>query len=136
MKQAYTEIESPVGRLLLAGDDAVLRALLFRDGPKEPSLTRTGPGPAPFRAVVAQLRAYFAGELQTFSVDLNPEGTTFQRLSGRSYRTYRMAKRFPTASSPQGSATRTRRVPSASPMDRTRSRSSSRVIASSVRMGS
>ena len=34
MKQAYTEIDSPVGRLLLAGEQGCLRALLFGEGPK------------------------------------------------------------------------------------------------------
>lgn len=80
MKQAYFEIDSPVGRLLLAGEDGCLRALLFGDGPKG-----AGPqpdwrhDPGPFRSVSEQLESYFAGELRTFAVNLDPEGTAFQR---------------------------------------------------------
>src|SRR5438128_6262890 len=75
MKQAYTEIDSPVGRLLLAGDEGCLRSLLFAATPKVD--WRSDPGP--FRNVIEQLNSYFAGELQTFSVTLAPEGTAFQK---------------------------------------------------------
>jgi methylated-DNA-[protein]-cysteine S-methyltransferase len=34
---------------------------------------------APFREVIAQLEAYFAGELRRFDLPLAPEGTPFQR---------------------------------------------------------
>lgn len=79
MKQVYTEIESPVGRLLLAGEQGCLRALLFGDGPKG-ATPRTDwyPDPIPFRHVIDQLDAYFHGELRDFSVNLEPEGTPFQ----------------------------------------------------------
>jgi methylated-DNA-[protein]-cysteine S-methyltransferase len=75
MKQAYTEIDSPVGRLLLAGDEGCLRSLLFAATPEVDWRS----DPAPFRNVIEQLNSYFAGELQTFSVTLAPEGTAFQK---------------------------------------------------------
>src|SRR4051794_33168435 len=81
MTNAYTEIDSPVGRLVLVGDESCLRMLLFQSGPKAAK-----PKPdwccdaTPFRAAVEQLRAYFAGELESFSLNLAPEGTAFQLL--------------------------------------------------------
>jgi methylated-DNA-[protein]-cysteine S-methyltransferase len=79
MKQAYTEIDSPVGRLLLAGEPGCLRALLFGEGPKSAAAHQDWVADAvPFRPVIDQLNAYFAGELREFAVNLDPEGTLFQ----------------------------------------------------------
>ena len=75
----YTTVDSPIGSLLLAGDDAALRLLWFVEGRQvaapEPSWIEDA---RPFRDVVAQLGAYFAGTLQRFDVPLNPGGTPFQ----------------------------------------------------------
>ncbi|HXY10946.1 MAG TPA: methylated-DNA--[protein]-cysteine S-methyltransferase [Terriglobales bacterium] len=75
----YTEIESPVGRLLLAADEAGLRQIQFVEGRRrarpEPSWTKDR---TPFTALIRELRAYFAGELECFSQPLAPEGTSFQ----------------------------------------------------------
>ena len=76
MKQAYTEIDSPVGRILLAGEEGCLRALLFGEGPKRATPQEDWVADAvPFRRVIDQLNAYFAGELREFAVNLDPEGT-------------------------------------------------------------
>jgi methylated-DNA-[protein]-cysteine S-methyltransferase len=77
---AYTEIESPVGPLLLAADEAGLRAVLFMDGfhKHKPDPTWKH-DPAPLRETVKQLQAYFAGQLQEFDLPLAPEGTPFQQ---------------------------------------------------------
>lgn len=76
---SYTQIESPVGPLLLAGDDAGLREILFVNGRHtarpEPAWLEN---PKPFRETIYQLRSYFAGELETFDLPLAPEGTPFQ----------------------------------------------------------
>jgi methylated-DNA-[protein]-cysteine S-methyltransferase len=76
----YTEMESPVGRLLLAVDEAGLRHIRFVDGSRkerpEPSWTKD---PGPFTALIHELRAYFRGELKRFDQPLAPEGTSFQR---------------------------------------------------------
>ena len=74
MTQAYSEIESPVGRLLLSGEPGCLRVLSFGGQPKE----TWREDPTPFQQVIEQLRAYFEGELHEFSVALDPEGTPFQ----------------------------------------------------------
>lgn len=77
---AYTYFESPVGRLLLAGDEHALQLLSFPGGRRA-----VGPQPdwfaaeAPFRAAAAQLGAYFAGELRVFDLPLRPHGTAFQQ---------------------------------------------------------
>ena len=74
MTQAYSEIESPVGRLLLSGEPGCLRVLSFGGQPKE----TWREDPTPVQQVIEQLRAYFEGELHEFSVALDPEGTPFQ----------------------------------------------------------
>ena len=76
----YCLVSTPIGRLLLAGDDKGLRRISFQNGshPVEPAQgwQRTE---EPFRGIVAQLEAYFAGKLRRFDVALAPEGTPFQR---------------------------------------------------------
>lgn len=70
----YTWMESPVGRLLLAGDEKGLRKLLFRGKPEK----GWREDPNALTEPVRQLRAYFAGELHDFDLPLAPEGTPFQ----------------------------------------------------------
>ncbi len=75
----YTEMESPVGPLLLVADDIGLREILFVNGRHkarpDPAWKREVGG---FKNVSHQLRAYFAGELEDFDLTLAPEGTPFQ----------------------------------------------------------
>jgi methylated-DNA-[protein]-cysteine S-methyltransferase len=76
----YRIVESPVGRLLVAGDVDGLRLLLFA-GPTR----RVAPQPDWRRdygrldGVCAELDAYFRGDLRRFTVPTVPEGTPFQR---------------------------------------------------------
>jgi methylated-DNA-[protein]-cysteine S-methyltransferase len=76
----YTQMESPVGPLLLAGDKDSLRFVSFGSSER-----RLVPGPgwtkdkAPFAEVMRQLRAYFDGKLKEFDLPLTLEGTDFQR---------------------------------------------------------
>jgi len=75
----YTQIESPLGPLLLVADDAGLRQILFVNGrhaAQPESLWEKVT--APFTETVRQLHAYFAGELENFDLQLAPEGTPFQ----------------------------------------------------------
>jgi methylated-DNA-[protein]-cysteine S-methyltransferase len=88
------EIESPVGPLLLAADAAGLRRIVFLNGRRaaRPADHHRVPPPAPppeehsiaaegqriLTETIHQLRAYFSGDLESFSLPLAPEGTPFQ----------------------------------------------------------
>jgi methylated-DNA-[protein]-cysteine S-methyltransferase len=77
---AYTYFESPLGPLLLAADEAGLRRIEFATAGRAASPDSDWRKDAkPFRETVRQLRAYFAGELEAFTLTLAPEGTPFQR---------------------------------------------------------
>ena len=77
---SYTYIDTPVGRLMLAGcDDHGLRYIAFQFGsgamaPK-PGWKQSA---APFREVERQLREYFRGKRTAFDLRLHPKGTPFQ----------------------------------------------------------
>ena len=74
MKQAYTEIDSPVGRLLLAGRRGSPAGAAFREGRKAPTPQADWVPMRPFRPVVAAIaRPTFAGELREFAVNLTPK---------------------------------------------------------------
>jgi methylated-DNA-[protein]-cysteine S-methyltransferase len=87
---SYTTIQSPIGELLLTGDETSAGGQ-SRPGVALTSVSMTGqrnapqPGagwrhaPEAFADVTRQLRAYFAGELTTFDVTLDPRGTPFQQ---------------------------------------------------------
>ena len=76
----YRPLITPIGPLLLAGDAAGLRFVLFSRGRKS-----VAPRPEwePDRGLldepVKQLSAYFAGKLREFELAVAPEGTSFQR---------------------------------------------------------
>lgn len=76
----YCDLFTPVGRLLVAGDEEGLRRISFQSGfnPVEPA-GEWRRSEEPFREASAQLEAYFAGELRKFDLALTPEGTPFQR---------------------------------------------------------
>jgi methylated-DNA-[protein]-cysteine S-methyltransferase len=76
----YTQMESPVGPLLLAGDRDSLRFVSFESSQRclkpRPDWTEDK---EPFGEVMWQLRAYFDGKLKEFDLPLTLEGTEFQR---------------------------------------------------------
>jgi len=76
----YDIIESPIGPILLAGNEKGLRHLNFLKGKKIIEV------PADwienkefFREATRQLEAYFSGKLESFDLKLAPEGTDFQK---------------------------------------------------------
>ena len=92
----YAWRDSPIGRLLVARDDVAVRhvAIPERDPARPDSPRRSGrrpaapePAPAPgwrrddagLAREVAELDAYFAGELRRFEMAVAPEGTPFRR---------------------------------------------------------
>jgi methylated-DNA-[protein]-cysteine S-methyltransferase len=76
----WYEIDSPVGRLFLAGDAAALTRVHFQSpGSRlraDPAWRYDG---AAFATVSAELEEYFAGTRRAFSVGVALEGTDFQR---------------------------------------------------------
>jgi len=83
---SYTTLDSPLGELLLVGEES-------STAPGGTALTslsippQRGPGtvqphwrrdPRPFAEAVRQLRAYFAGELSCFELEFRTTGTEFQ----------------------------------------------------------
>ncbi len=75
----YCYLDTPIGELLLAGDDEALCLLGFPEGSM-----RREPEPdwiyseKPFVKARKQLKAYFKGERKTFDLNLKPGGTEFQ----------------------------------------------------------
>ena len=65
--------------MLLAADDAGLRQILFRQRQASGAAgSAWKEDRAPLNKTIRQLRAYFAGELEDFDLQLAPEGTPFQ----------------------------------------------------------
>lgn len=81
MTTYFSQINSPIGQLLLAGDGTSLTLLAMHEQKYYGGRPLDGwqRDDAPFRAVREQLEAYFAGELHIFDVPLAPSGTDFQR---------------------------------------------------------
>lgn len=80
MRLSYTYLESPIGKLLLAGDANRLQQILFStDG--RPAIPDPEWQEDAFALADAlrQLKAYFAGELESFDLSLSPQGTPFQQ---------------------------------------------------------
>jgi methylated-DNA-[protein]-cysteine S-methyltransferase len=75
----YRTVDSPVGPLTLAGRDGRLRHLRMVDQTYEPSREGWMADDSAFADAVAQLEAYFAGDLIEFELDLELMGTDFQR---------------------------------------------------------
>jgi methylated-DNA-[protein]-cysteine S-methyltransferase len=73
----YRVAGSPVGALLLAGDDEALTGLRFWDGRQPPAGLRRDDDR--FAAEVAQLEEYFAGRRTAFTVPLRLDGPAFER---------------------------------------------------------
>ncbi len=75
----YCYLPTPIGDLLLAGDEEALCVVGFPEGSR-----RREPEPhwifseKPFGETCRQLRAYFDGSLREFDLPLRPAGTKFQ----------------------------------------------------------
>jgi methylated-DNA-[protein]-cysteine S-methyltransferase len=80
----HTYMESPVGRLLLEGDDKGLQRVAFTKGKAGQAIPLPDSHPDPLRRpgplqdAVNQLKAYFAGDLRGFDLPLKLQGTPFQ----------------------------------------------------------
>lgn len=80
----YGYLESPVGHLLLVADADHLRGISFPEGSrKQEPQTIWRRDDDWFPVTIAQLRAYFAGELTQFNLPLLFDGTPFQNTVWR-----------------------------------------------------
>jgi methylated-DNA-[protein]-cysteine S-methyltransferase len=76
----HTVTDSPYGPLTLVAEDGVLCGLYMTDHRHRPPEETFGPGDDTlFAETEEQLKAYFAGELKEFTVELRLNGTSFQR---------------------------------------------------------
>jgi methylated-DNA-[protein]-cysteine S-methyltransferase len=77
----YCYLQSPIGPLLIAGDESAIHSILFpkngKTQPPERGWTELQRGPV--AETVRQLREYFEGYRKEFDLPLAPEGTEFQR---------------------------------------------------------
>jgi len=76
----YTLVGSPIGELLLTGDEHALHGLWMQDGARPRRLgSNWHRADEPFTAAREQLGAYFAGERSGFDLALMMDGTPFQQ---------------------------------------------------------
>lgn len=76
----YDIIESPIGPILLAGNEEGLRHLIFLKRERKIEIPESWiKNDEFFREAARQLKAYFSGKLNSFDLKLAPEGTDFQK---------------------------------------------------------
>ena len=76
----FSELESPVGSLLLLGDGTALTGLYMHEQRYRPPLPDScEQNDRVFKDAREQLKAYFAGKLQHFELELAGQGSSFQR---------------------------------------------------------
>ncbi|MBZ5605345.1 MAG: methylated-DNA--[protein]-cysteine S-methyltransferase [Acidobacteriia bacterium] len=76
----YGYLETPIGTLLIAGDDAI-HAIYFPKNGKavKPEADWTESSRGAVGVAIKQLKEYFSGKRAEFELPLAPEGTAFQR---------------------------------------------------------
>lgn len=81
----YCYLDSPIGTLLVAGDEEAIRRIEFprdgKPGKPEPEWIESARGTV--AEAVRQLGEYFSGHRAEFELPLAPEGTAFQRTVWR-----------------------------------------------------
>jgi|HubBroStandDraft_5_1064220.scaffolds.fasta_scaffold268992_1 methylated-DNA-[protein]-cysteine S-methyltransferase len=77
----YCYLDSPIGKLLIAGDsDAIHQINFAKNGkPSRPEAEWQESSRGPLAQAARQLTEYFAGKRTDFDLPLAPEGTEFQR---------------------------------------------------------
>ncbi len=76
----YRYVNSPIGALLLAGDDEGLKFVGFPEGKGQVQpQSEWKKDERAFKDVKKQLDEYFTGKRKTFDLKLAPSGTAFQR---------------------------------------------------------
>jgi methylated-DNA-[protein]-cysteine S-methyltransferase len=72
----YTYVDTPIGAILVAGDENTIIEIHFAGAEPKSDWTRDDDA---LCEGARQLRAYFAGERTTFDLPLAPRGTEFQQ---------------------------------------------------------
>ena len=72
-----TFLETPLGTLLIQGDQDGISVIKFVENQKE--ALETDEIPRELRDTVDQIKNYFDGTLNEFTIKLNPQGTEFQK---------------------------------------------------------
>lgn len=76
----YSYLSSPLGPILIAGDEDGLRLINFQRNASLPAAASAWTEDRqPLRDAIDQLEAYFAGTLRDFTLKLAPVGTPFQQ---------------------------------------------------------
>ena len=109
---SHASMESPIGPLLLAGT-SVVSTVYFRERPaSNVAVADWVEDENPFKEVIRQLGAYFAGKLTEFDLPLVLKGTEFQLTRVEvTCRKFRTGKRSAMGSWLSVSVTPMRRVP-------------------------
>jgi methylated-DNA-[protein]-cysteine S-methyltransferase len=77
---SYTTVASPIGELLLVGDERALRGLYMQQGRRPARVDRRWrPDESPFSETVGELREYFDGRRRQFETPLAMHGSEFER---------------------------------------------------------
>jgi methylated-DNA-[protein]-cysteine S-methyltransferase len=71
-------LPTPLGELVLVGNERVLTGVYFADG-RHPPIDALPIAHEPFKAAREQLLEYLAGERRSFDLALDPPGTPFQQ---------------------------------------------------------
>ena len=74
----YAYLETPIGTLLIAGDDA-LRIISFPNKSFQPDPSWTESKKGVVGEAIRQLKEYFAGKRSDFDLPVAPDGTPFQK---------------------------------------------------------
>ena len=75
----FDAFKTPIGPLTIAADDSGLRFVLFENNKYLPEQQNWQRDIGPTRLAREQLLQYFAGERQSFDLQLSPHGTKFQQ---------------------------------------------------------
>ncbi|KZL05148.1 Methylated-DNA--protein-cysteine methyltransferase [Pseudovibrio axinellae] len=76
----YCTYQSPVGSLLIGGENGGLEFIRFPESKRRHELAENWvEDEGPYDELIAQLTSYFAGELKVFSLDWQLNGTDFQK---------------------------------------------------------
>ena len=76
----YTYHETPIGKILIAGNESVIKMMSFPQGDKLRRVeAHWSESKSPFKSAMSQMDEYFLGDRIHFDLRLAPAGTEFQQ---------------------------------------------------------